>query len=88
LFQNNVPKVYWSDAILNANYLINRLPSAPLGNKIPLEVLFQRKININHLRIFRCVCFVKIKRKDKLNVNSIKTIFLEYSSYSKEYKCY
>jgi hypothetical protein len=88
LFQNNVPKVYWSDAILNANYLINRLPSTPLGNKIPLEVLFQRKININHLRIFRCVCFFKIKRKDKLNVNSIKTIFLEYSSYSKEYKCY
>jgi hypothetical protein len=52
LFQNNIPKVYWSDAILNANYLINRLPSAPLGNKIPLEVLFQRKNNINHLRIF------------------------------------
>jgi Integrase core domain/GAG-pre-integrase domain len=88
LFQNNVPKVYWSDAILNANYLINRLPSAPLGNKIPLEVLFQRKININHLRIFGCVCFVKIKRKDKLDVNSIKTIFLGYSSYSKGYKCY
>jgi hypothetical protein len=43
LFQNNVPKEYWSDAILSANYLINRLPSSTIDNKIPLEILFKEK---------------------------------------------
>jgi hypothetical protein len=43
LFQNNVPKEYWSDAILSANYLINRLPSSTIDNKISLEILFKEK---------------------------------------------
>jgi Integrase core domain/GAG-pre-integrase domain len=86
LFQNNIPKVFWSDAILSATYLINRLPSIKLKNKSPLEILYQRTINIEHLRIFDCVAFVKIKRKSKLDFISTKTIFLEYSSVSKGYK--
>jgi hypothetical protein len=39
LQQTNVPKCFWSDAILSANYLINRLPSSVLNDKIPLEIL-------------------------------------------------
>jgi hypothetical protein len=27
IFQNNVLNIYWSDAVLMATYLINRLPS-------------------------------------------------------------
>jgi hypothetical protein len=80
LFQHNVPKIYWSDTLLSANYLINRLHSTVLRNRIPLVILFQKKIKIEHLRVFGCVCFVKIKRKDKLDANSIKTIFLGYST--------
>jgi hypothetical protein len=88
LFQSNMPKQYWSDAILNVNYLINRIPSTAIDNKVPLEILFQRKINIDRLWIFGCTSFVKIKRKDKVDVNSIKTNFLGYSSKSKGYRCY
>ena len=80
LFQNNVPKEYWSDAILTATYLINRLPSTILQNKSPREIIFERKINIEHLRVFGCVVFVHKKRSDKFDCNSVKTIFLGYSS--------
>jgi hypothetical protein len=88
LFQNNVPKTYWSDAVLTATYLINRLPTARLKNMSPLEILKGRKIDLDHIRVFGCTCFVHIKRHDKLDKNSVKTIFLGYSSEKKGYKCY
>ena len=34
MFQTNVPKIYWSDAVLTATYLINRLPSVILKIKV------------------------------------------------------
>jgi hypothetical protein len=88
LFQNNIPKIYWSDAVLTATYLINRLPSVKLKNMSPLEILKERKIDMDHIRVFGCTCFVHIKRNDKLDRNSVKTIFLGYSSGKKGYKCY
>ena len=80
LFQMNVPRQYWSDAILTATYLINRLPSVRLKNKSPLEILYQRKINIDHLRVFGCVCFIYKKRRDKFDSTSTKGVFLGYST--------
>jgi hypothetical protein len=88
MFQSNVPKKIWSDAILCATHLINRLPSSRLKNQIPLEILYQQKIIFDHLKIFRCTSFVHIKRKDKLDFVSTKTIFLGYSPFKKGYKCY
>ena len=88
LFQMKVPRQYWSDAILTATYLINRLPSIRLENKSPLEILYQRKINIDHLKVFGCVCFIYKKRKDKFDSTSTKGIFLGYSNTKKGYKCY
>jgi len=88
LFQSNVPKTFWSDAILTSIYLINRLPSPNLNNKSPLEILKNKNINIDHLRVFGCTCFVHIKRQDKLDTNAVKTIFIGYSFQKKGYKCY
>jgi Reverse transcriptase (RNA-dependent DNA polymerase)/Integrase core domain len=88
LFQNNVPKTFWSEAVLIATYLINRLLSAKLNFKSPLEILFGRKNNLGHLRVFGCTCFVHKNRVNKLHFTSIKTIFLGYSFQKKGYKCY
>jgi hypothetical protein len=87
-FQNNVPKEFWSDAVLTVIYLINRLPSAKLDYKSPLEILYQEKININHLKVFGCIYFVHKNKQDKLDYTSIKAIFLGYSSQKKGHKCY
>jgi hypothetical protein len=39
MFQMNVPKYLWSEALLTAAYLINRMPSRILGMKSPAELL-------------------------------------------------
>jgi hypothetical protein len=88
LFQNNVPKVFWLDVILTATYLINRLSSVKLNYKSPQEILSKEKINVGHLKVFGCRCYVYKNKQDKLDYTSIKAIFLGYSSQKKGYKCY
>jgi hypothetical protein len=48
LFQINVLKFFWSDAVLTATYLINRLPIANLNYKSPLKTFYKRKLTIDH----------------------------------------
>ena len=43
LFEMNLPKYFWSDGVLTAVYLINRMPSWTLEGKSPIEVLCPRK---------------------------------------------
>lgn len=73
--------------MLAATYVINRLPSVELKHMSPFKILKGRKIDLNHIQVFRCTYFVYIKRDDKLDKNSVKAIFLGYSS-KKWYKYY
>jgi hypothetical protein len=82
-FQNNIPKGTWSDAIFTATCLINRLSSANLDYKSPLEIFCQEKININNLKLFGCIYFVHKNKQDKLDCAFIKVIFLRYSSHKR-----
>ncbi|KAM2954379.1 hypothetical protein FF1_032665 [Malus domestica] len=86
----HVPKKFWSFAILTATYLINRLPSRVLGFKSPYEVLKGRKIDLTHLKVFGCVCFVHIQtlNRDKLDARATKCVFMGYSTTQKGYKCF
>lgn len=83
LFQNNVPNFFWSDVVLTATYLISRLPSAKLNFKSPLEILYQEKLKLDHLRVFQCTYFVHKNKQNKLDYTYIKIIFLGYSSQKK-----
>ncbi|CAL9008198.1 unnamed protein product [Prunus brigantina] len=76
--------------VLTAAYLINRLPSRVLDFKSPYEVMKGKKINLSHLRVFGCTCFVHIQssHRDKLDPRAVKCIFMGYSSSQKGYKCY
>ena len=95
MFQNNVPKHFWGDAILTATFLINRMPSKILKFKAPLDVLKQqfpenRYFSTSPLKVFGCTCFVHVHSHDrnKFAPRAIKCIFLGYSSTKKGYKCY
>ena len=91
LIHHNVPTTFWSDAVLTACYLINRMPSSVLNDQIPHSLLFPND-PLYHLppRVFGCVCFVHdlTPGKDKLAAKSIKCVFLGYARLQKGYRCY
>jgi len=90
MFQMNVPKYLWSEAVLTAAYLINRMPSRILDMKSPAELLLgQREFKVPP-KIFGCVCFVRDHRPSvgKLDPRAIKCVFVGYSSAQKGYKCW
>ncbi|KAL6347733.1 hypothetical protein AAG906_026262 [Vitis piasezkii] len=95
LFQGNVPKSYWGEAVLTATYMINRIPSRVLDNKSPIEILksfYPHFKTSNGLtpKVFGCTAFVYVhsQHRDKLDPQAIKCVFLGYSSTQKGYKCY
>ena len=90
MFQTNVPKQFWSDAVMTACYLINRTPTRVLDDLTPYEVLNNRKPSIDHFRVFGCLCYVlqPMEQRNKLEARSTKAVFLGYSSTQKGYKYY
>ena len=52
MFQSNLLNNFWSYAINHFVYLINRVPSPVIGNKIPFELLYNQKPNFEMLKVF------------------------------------
>ncbi|KAM2081358.1 hypothetical protein ACFX1T_035003 [Malus domestica] len=90
MLQMHVPRKFWSQALLTAAYIINRLPTRVLNSKSPDEVMKGRTIDISHLRTFGCTCYVHIQaaHRDKLDPRAVKSAFMGYSSTQKGYKYY
>lgn len=91
LLSANAPIKFWGDAVLTAVFLINRMPSSVLNNKVPYSLLFPRD-NPSKIspRVFGSTCFVHdlSPGRDKLSASAIKCIFLGYSTIQKGYRCY
>jgi hypothetical protein len=90
MFQMNVPKYLWSEAVMTATYLINRMPSRILNIKSPVELLLGKCDFRVPPKVFGCVCFVKDHRPmvSKLDPQAVKCIFVGYSCIQKGYKCW
>ncbi|PKU81996.1 Retrovirus-related Pol polyprotein from transposon TNT 1-94 [Dendrobium catenatum] len=89
LYTASISNSYWPDAILTANYLVNRMPSPNTDNKSPYELLFQQKPSYDHLRTFGCACFplTPSQLRNKFQPKSKLCVFLGYSEKYKGYKC-
>ncbi|XP_052725873.1 retrovirus-related Pol polyprotein from transposon TNT 1-94 isoform X1 [Vigna angularis] len=91
LIHGQVPSRFWGDAVLTACYLINRMPSSVLDNKIPHSILFpQDLLHPLPLRVFGSTCFVHdfSPGLDKLSPRSHKCVFLGFPRSQKGYKCF
>ena len=90
MFTMNVPKFLWSEAVMTATYLINRMPSRILSMKSPRELLKGDNKFLVPPKLFGCVCFVRDHRPSvgKLDPRAAKCIFIGYSSGQQGYKCW
>nr|GEU74035.1 zinc finger, CCHC-type [Tanacetum cinerariifolium] len=73
-----LPLIFWAEAVRHAIYILNRVPTRALENKTPYEALYNRKLNLENLRIFRCTAYAKITipHLEKLDDRSIPMIYL------------
>ena len=90
MFHVHVPKLYCCDIVLTACYLINRMSSPIIDNRIPISCLFHDAILFHVTRIFCCTSFIHVlwTSLEKLSPRAIKCIFLGYSHTQKAYCCY
>ncbi|GJZ96861.1 ribonuclease H-like domain-containing protein [Tanacetum coccineum] len=67
----------WTECILTATYLINRLPSSVLNGKSPYEMIYKKHPSLSHLRVFGCLCFATIVNiNDKFGSRFEKSVMI------------
>lgn len=90
MFQSCLPSKFWGYSILQATYIMNRLPSAVLNWKSPFECLFNAKPNLQLLRTFGCLCYVSNlqQNKTKFSTRSFKCALLGMAPNQKGYVLY
>ena len=79
-------KAFWGEAVAYACHLINRLPSAAIDGKTPIEVWSGKPAaDYDKLHIFCCPAYYHVI-ESKLDPRAKKAIFLGFSSGVKGYQ--
>lgn len=77
LFNANLSKYFWVEAVTTAAYLINKSPSSALDFKTTREVWFGKPPDLSNLRIFGCPTYAHISQA-KLEPRAVKGYFIVY----------
>lgn len=88
LFQANLPKKLWAEAVGTAAYILNRSPNKALHGKTPFELWNGYKPDLSHLRIFGSVAmvFVPKEKRQKWDKKSKRMILVGYCDNTKGYR--
>ncbi|KAH9666498.1 hypothetical protein KPL70_020662 [Citrus sinensis] len=79
-------KKFWAEAVSYASHLVNRLPSAAIGGKTPMEMWFGKHAqDYDSLRIFGCPAYYNVN-DGKLDPRARKTIFMGFKGGVKGFK--
>ncbi|KAH9743695.1 hypothetical protein KPL70_003390 [Citrus sinensis] len=85
LFNANLSKHFWVEAVTTAAYLVNRSPSVALQFKTPQEVWSGKPPDLSNLRAFGCLAYAHINQ-GKLEPKAVKGYFIGYPEGVKGYK--
>ena len=90
LHDQDISMHLWEEAARTAVYVQNRTSHRVLENKTPEQVFFDKKLEVNPLRIFGCPVYIHIpkEKRTKLDPSGKKGIFMGYSERSKAYRIY
>ena len=94
LAARNLPHKLWGEAVLAAVYLLNRMISKRSGDKTPFELVFGRKPQIQHLRVFGATARMKEQEKKrsgyqkKLDDHSRKLVMVGYCEANHTYRLF
>ena len=80
LFQAQMSKEYWSEAVLAAAYLYNCTPHSAINYSTPYQARFDEKPNIGHIRIFGSLVYSKTSNIKKLDEKSKKGYLVGFGS--------
>lgn len=87
LAESGLPKCYWGEAVLAANYMFNRIPNKKTM-KSPYEVMMKEKPRLTRFHEFGCNVYVMVpdEKRRKLDDKVKKMKFVGYSEVSKGYR--
>ena len=87
LIQSGLADEMWGEAVLTANYLLNKLPHKKL-DKTPYELWHGRRPSYKYLKVWGCLAKVAIPppKRVKIGPKTVDCIFLGYAENSSAYR--
>ena len=62
-----LPPSFWLEAIICANYVLNRCPTKALQTTTPYEAWTGRKPTVQHFKVFGCLAYALIPEHKREN---------------------
>ena len=86
LLSFGLPQNLWGEAILSANYILNRIPQKKT-NKFPYELWKGRRPSYKYLKVWRRLAkvAVPIPKKVKIGPKTVDCVFIGYAHNSSAY---
>jgi len=88
IYANQVDPKFWTEAIDNIVYTLNRTCSQLLPGITPYEAYYGDTPSVAYMRPFGCLCFIHVldETQKKLDPKSRPEIFFGYADGSKGYR--
>lgn len=88
LFDANLQKDFWAEAVNTAVYVVNRCPAKGLNGKTPEEVWSGKIPDLGHMKVFGCKAMVHVPKqtRKKWDAKSRELIFVGYGLETKGYR--
>ena len=89
LLSSGLPQNLLGEAILSANYILNRIPHKKT-NKSPYELWKGRRPSYKYLKVWGCLAkvAVPIPKKVKIGPKAVDCVFIRYAHNSSSYRSF